>query len=88
LLLLIPCLASVDDADSFLLCLGAFLLFEFLVGVFLPCEGVIRSLYFPASARASIMSLPRLIVNGAVSIGVVSTNFVRCVYTKSLFCLS
>ena len=45
----------------------------------MPCEGVIRSLYFPATGRASIMTLPRIVVNIAVALGVVSTNFIRYV---------
>jgi len=76
LLLLVPWLLSTGRPEAFSRTLVAFLIFEFLIGVFLPCEGVIRSLYFPANARASIMVLPRIIVNVAVSFGVVSTNFV------------
>jgi len=77
LLLLVPCLFTADNAASFSTCLAAFVAFELLIGVFLPCEGVIRSLYFPTNGRASVMALPRILVNGAVSLGVVSTNFVR-----------
>lgn len=76
-LLLVPCAFTPEFHTSFAVCVYAFLAFELLIGIFLPCEGVIRSLYFPASARASVMSLPRIIVNGAVAAGVVSTNFVR-----------
>jgi hypothetical protein len=75
-LLLVPCLVADKNGASFTVCLVAFLALELLIGVFLPCEGVIRSLYFPATARASVMSLPRIVVNGAVSVGVASTNFV------------
>jgi len=76
ILLLVPCLLSVKGINSFSLCLAAFLVYEYLVGLYLPCEGVIRSLYFPSEGRASIMTLPRIIVNGAVSLGVVTTNFI------------
>lgn len=76
LLLLVPCVLPGEDARSFSICLGAFLIYEFMVGLYLPCEGVIRSIYFPAEGRASIMTLPRIIVNVAVSMGVISTTFV------------
>jgi len=76
ILLLVPCVFTVQFVNSFSVCLYAFLVFELLIGMLMPCEGVIRSLYFPATARASVMSLPRIIVNLAVSIGVLSTNFV------------
>jgi len=85
-MLFIPCFCSGDSALSFSSTLAALLVYEFLIGVFLPCEGVIRSLYFPANARASVMTFPRLIVNVAVAIGVVSTNYVRCVSRSSTVC--
>ena len=75
-LLLVPCLASESSQFSFTVCLGAFLVYEFLVGISLTCEGVIRSLYIPSDARATMLTLPRIIVNLAVSLGVASTNFV------------
>lgn len=78
-MLAVPCLHTVDLSHSFSTCLAAFLVLELLIGVLLPCEGVIRSLYFPTAARASIMSFPRIIVNGVVSVGVASTNFVTYV---------
>jgi hypothetical protein len=74
-MLLFPCMVSGESAFSRILV--AFIFYEFMVGVFLPCEGVIRSLYFPEHGRASIMAFPAIIVNVAVSIGVLSTNFVR-----------
>jgi Sugar-tranasporters, 12 TM len=79
LLLFIPSMCHDTGATSFSNSLFALLLYEFFIGIFMPCEGVIRSLYFPATARASIMTLPRIIVNAAVAIGVVSTNFIRYV---------
>jgi MFS transporter, MFS domain-containing protein family, molybdate-anion transporter len=87
LLLLVPFAFNGEASDSFSVCLAAFLVFELLIGVFLPCEGVIRSLYFPATARASVMSLPRIIVNGAVSVGVASTNFIRYVRVANSSCI-
>jgi hypothetical protein len=79
-LLMVPCLVAESDASSFSTSLGAFLIFEFTVGVCMPCEGVIRSLYIPSDARATMMTLPRMIVNIAVSVGVVSTTLFRYVF--------
>ena len=76
-LLALPCVFTENSESSFSVCLIAFLALEFLMGTFRPCEGVIRSLYFPAHARASIMSIPRIVVNFVVSLGVISTNFIR-----------
>ena len=75
-LLLAPCLLPGEGTHSFSICLAAFLVYEFMVGLYLPCEGVIRSIYFPAEGRASIMTLPRIIVNCAVSLGVVLTTLI------------
>jgi MFS family permease len=75
-LLLLPCLLDGQGSNSFSICLGAFLIYEFIVGLYLPCEGVLRSIYFPAEGRASILTLPRIIVNVAVSLGVISTNYI------------
>ena len=73
LLLSIPCVISTINESSFSKLLVAFLAYEFLVGIMLPCEGVIRSLYLPSDARASMMTLPRIIVNLAVALGVIIT---------------
>lgn len=82
IMLFVPSLCPDTNSLSFGASLAALLAFELLIGVFLPLEGVIRSHYFPADARASIMGLPRIVVNAAVAIGVVSTEFVRCVGLK------
>lgn len=76
-LLFVPVLVQDESSSSFSNTLMAFLLYELTIGIFLPCEGVIRSIYFPSNARASIMTLPRIIVNFAVALGVVSTNIIR-----------
>lgn len=76
LLLLTPYILSTDGEFSFSIALGSFLLYEFVVGIYMPCEGVIRSLYIPSDSRCSLMTLPRMIVNIAVSIGVISTNYI------------
>lgn len=75
-LLLTPYLLSANGESSFSIALAAFFFYEFMVGIYMPCEGVIRSLYIPSDSRCSLMTLPRMIVNIAVSIGVISTNFI------------
>lgn len=82
-LLFVPSMCSDDSPSSFSLCLLAFVAYEVMIGMFLPCEGVIRSMYFPTEARASIMALPRLIVNVAVTLGVASTEYLRYVVGRS-----
>jgi MFS transporter, MFS domain-containing protein family, molybdate-anion transporter len=76
-LLAVPYFVSTGSTTAFTTSLQSLLVFELLIGIFLPCEGVIRSLYFPSDARASIMTLPRIIVNAAVALGVFSTNFIE-----------
>jgi uncharacterized protein (DUF697 family) len=73
-LLIVPRVLSANDELSFSTALGSFLLYEFLVGLYSPCEGVIWSLYIPSKTRGSMMTLPSIIVNVAVAIGVASTN--------------
>ena len=73
---LVPCLVSETGVMSFMYCLAAFIVYEVLIGLYSPCEGVIRSLYIPADSRCSMMTLPSIVVNVAVSIGVASTNFI------------
>jgi MFS family permease len=75
-LLLVPCVITVEDPSSFGIALASFLAFELLVGVYCPCEGVIRSLYMPPGTRGSMMTIPRIIVNLAVAIGVISTEWI------------
>lgn len=73
-MLLVPCMVS--GPKSFSRSLVAFSLYELLVGIVSPCEGVIRSIYFPAHARASVWTLPSVLVNSAVSLAVFCTQFV------------
>ena len=75
-LLLVPFLVPADGEYSFSVSLGAFLLYEFMVGLYMPCEGVIRSIYMPTSSVCSVMTMLRVIVNIAVAVGVISTNYV------------
>jgi MFS transporter, MFS domain-containing protein family, molybdate-anion transporter len=79
MMLFVPSICSDEKSWSFTASLVALMTFELLIGIFLPFEGVIRSHYFPVDARASIMGMPRIIVNAAVAVGVVSTEFIRYV---------
>ena len=79
LLLFVPSFCQDGHELSFTSTLFALVVYEFIIGIFMPCEGVIRSLYFPANGRASIMTLPRIIVNVAVAVGVLSTSVIRYV---------
>jgi len=72
-LLFVPVVMDPQSENSFTISLAAFLVYEFLVGVIMPCEGIIRSLYLPRDCRASIMALPRMIVNIQVSMAVILT---------------
>jgi len=72
-LLFVPVVMDPQNENSFAISLAAFLVYEFLVGVIMPCEGIIRSLYLPKDCRASIMTLPRMIVNIQVSLAVILT---------------
>mmetsp|Transcript_39035 Transcript_39035/g.90850 ORF Transcript_39035/g.90850 Transcript_39035/m.90850 type:complete len:506 (-) Transcript_39035:674-2191(-) len=65
-----------DSDIAFHVTLGAFLMYEFLIGVYMPCEGVIRSVYMPNDSICSLMTMLRVIVNVAVALFVYSTNFI------------
>jgi len=73
LMLLVPCLVSGPLAFS--RTLYAFCIYEIMTGIVAPCEGVIRSIYFPAHGRASVCTLPSLVVNAAVSLAVLCTEY-------------
>lgn len=75
-LMLLPSVLSTSSADSFSIALSAFLIYEFLAGITMPCEGVIRSLYLPSDGRATMMMVPRMVVNLAVSLGVLLTRYI------------
>ncbi len=76
ILLFVPVVLNVSDPSSFGVALACFLAYEVLVGVYFPCEGVIRSLYMPPGTRGSMMTIPRIIVNLAVAFGVISTELI------------
>ena len=75
-LLMVPYVLPAEGKYSFSISLFAFLVYEFMVGLYMPCEGVIRSIYMPTSSVCSVMTMLRVIVNVAVALGVISTNYV------------
>ncbi|VEU34401.1 unnamed protein product [Pseudo-nitzschia multistriata] len=81
-LMLVPSILQKSSPESFSISLAAFLFYEFLVGVSMTYEGVVRSLHLPSNARATMMMVPRMIVNLAVSLGVLLTKYIA---TQSAF---
>jgi len=73
LLLLAPSLMPATGEYTFSIALFSFIAYEFSVGIYSPCEGVMRSIYIPPESRGSIMTVPSIIVNVAVAMAVVST---------------
>lgn len=76
LVLLTPCVLPEDSKNSFTLCFAAFLVYELMIGLYMPCEGVVRSIYMPNESICSLMTMLRVIVNVAVAGGVISTNYI------------
>jgi hypothetical protein len=76
MLLLAPCLMSASNEHTFSVALACFIVYEFSVGIYSPCEGVMRSIYIPPESRGSIMTVPSIIVNVAVALAVVSTEYI------------
>lgn len=72
-LLLVPSLMSATSEYTFSVSLFCFIAYEFSVGIYSPCEGVMRSIYIPPESRGTIMTVPSIIVNVAVALAVVST---------------
>ena len=73
ILLLAPSIMPATGEYTFSVALFSFIAYEFSVGIYSPCEGVMRSIYIPPESRGSIMTVPSIIVNVAVAIAVVST---------------
>lgn len=73
LLLLAPSVMPATGEYTFSIALFSFITYEFSVGIYSPCEGVMRSIYIPPESRGSIMTVPSIIVNVAVAMAVVST---------------
>ncbi|KAG7350652.1 sugar transporter [Nitzschia inconspicua] len=76
MVLLVPCLLIPSSGNAFSYALNAFLLYEFIVGMASPCEGMIRAKYIPAECRGSVMVIPTIVVNVCVAFAVVSTEAV------------
>jgi len=74
----------LQSESSYSLILLAFFGYEFLIGVYLPCEGTLRSIYFPDDEGCTLMTLLRVIVNILVAFGVLMTNIIEL---KSAFVL-
>ncbi len=75
-LLFVPCAVAKDSPHAFSLCFASFMVYEFVVGVYVPSEGVVRSIYMPSESMCSIINILRIITNVAVALGVFSTTFV------------
>lgn len=80
ILLLTPCVLSVENQYAFSLSFAAFLMYELMIGLYMPCEGVVRSIYMPNESICSLMTMLRVIVNITVALGVISTNFIPFTY--------
>jgi len=85
-LLLIPCMVDAHSPYAFSMSLTAFLLYELLVGLYMPCQGVIRSIFMPKESTCSVMTMLRVVVNVAVALGVISTNYIS--FTSAFATLS
>lgn len=81
-LLAVPVYLHNESAYSLILL--AFFGYEFLIGLYLPCEGTLRSIYFPDDEGCTLMTLLRVIVNILVAFGVLMTNVIQL---KSAFIL-
>lgn len=68
----------IDDSNpyAFTFSLLSFLTYELIVGLYMPCEGVLRSIYMPNDSICSLMTMLRVIVNVAVALGVISSNYI------------
>jgi len=86
ILLLTPTILNKNNPYAFTICLCAFLLYEWMVGLYLPCESILRSIYMPNESICSIMTMLRVIVNVSVACGVIFTNYVS--FTSAFAVLS
>jgi MFS family permease len=79
ILLAIPAVIGMNPqllTHKFEVSLAAFVTYEILVGIYMPCEGVLRAKYMPNESICSVMTILRIIVNLAVAFGVYMTNVV------------
>jgi hypothetical protein len=81
MMLFVPCAVNKNSTYAFSFCLVSFLIYEFIVGVYVPSEGMIRSIYMPTESMCSTMNMLRIITNVLVAIGVFSTTFVPLTFS-------
>lgn len=76
--LLVPQIVSFVETSqkTFITSLVAFFAYEYIVGIYLPCEGIMRSIYMPTHSICSLMTMLRVVVNLTVAVGVVLTNYI------------
>jgi hypothetical protein len=76
--LLVPQMVSLTEPShtTFTVSLLGFFAYEYIVGIYLPCEGIMRSIYMPSHSICSLMTILRVIVNLAVALGVALTNYI------------
>lgn len=77
-LLLVPQIVSFMQPSQFTFTLSVigFIAYEYVVGIYLPCEGIMRSIYMPSHSICSVMTVLRVVVNLSVAMGVASTNYI------------
>ena len=81
MMLTVPCLVDKNSENSFSCCLTSFLIYEFLIGVYVPSEGMIRSIYMPYESMCSTVNMLRIITNISVAVGVFSVTFVPLTFS-------
>jgi MFS family permease len=86
ILFFVPCVVDFESPYAFSIFLASFLLYELLVGVFIPSQGVVRSIYIPNESMCSIMNMLRFMTNIVVAFGVLMTNHIPLRF--SFFALS
>lgn len=77
-LLMVPQIVSFMQPSPFTFTLSVigFIAYEYVVGIYLPCEGIMRSIYMPSHSICSVMTVLRVVVNSSVAMGVASTNYI------------
>lgn len=67
---------------------SAFLVLEFMLGMFNSCGATLRSIYFPEGLQSSIMSIFRLPLNLLVVLGTLLTNSANGIDSlRTVFCV-
>ena len=75
-LLSYPVLMDENNLYTFTLSFVSFLIYELVVRLFMPCEGVLRSIYVPNDSMCSLILMMQVIVNVTIALGVISFNFI------------